>query len=344
MSLFSGKTALSRLYVKEFVDTTDAKMRQFLKPRCIKPLLLDDPCESECGWSTLQGNPDLEAQSLFTGDYFVFGFRVDTKKIDNGALRKAVREEIAKYAEERGLKKVHKTVREQIKESVRSDMVKAAYPSARVFQVVVDTKTGMLYTDTPSGLLLDILVTRLGECEVEPVMYMSSFSLEPLLNAKRIKDLGLTAVEQPWRNTSSEFFRMCAHLVLKDQLSVGTYRLDIGDKVSFAADGQTGLKMCTLRAKDGMAFLPEFTLGLRKRHTMESITLSSAFGEQTWSVQLDGKMRMRLSLPNPEVAEFDDMIAKRMEYIEAVCDVVDTLYMEYYNSYVGKVDQMSADM
>lgn len=345
MGLFRGKSAINRVYVREFKDANDAKMRAFLQPRCIQPLTQEDSHDTECGWCTLQGGADLEAQSLFLKDYFVFGFRVDAKKIDASALRRAVKENIAAHMEEHGLKKIAKATKTAIADDTRQEIVKAAFPSTKVYSVAVDSRNGMLYTDAPAGPILDLLVNRLGELEIDAVTYGNAeYGTTPRLCEARLQELSIVPVENDRQNTMSEFFRVCASLALKRSLFEGDTQVFMGDKATFTGDQGIGLKSCALKSKEGMSEIPEFVMGLRKGRAMSSIALASYFGDVPWSVEIDDKMRFKFNLPNPEAAEFDDLIALRMECVEKAFNVVDRLYMKYYNEYVGRASELSAEL
>ncbi len=122
MGLLSSSSAVVRYRVEgsvpdPFIDTT----RDSLKRDTIQEID-KDPCEKVCGWTSFQTPfaPQFDDSSFMVGEYLVFSFRVDTKKVPSKVVKKNYEIETARRLADTGREYLSKNEKKEIKERVKN--------------------------------------------------------------------------------------------------------------------------------------------------------------------------------------------------------------------------------
>ncbi len=121
MGMLSSSSAIVRYRVEgrvpdPFVDT----IRDSLKRDTIQEID-KDPCEKVCGWTSFQTPfaPQFDDSSFMVGEYLVFSFRIDTKKVPSKVVKKNYEIETAKILADTGREFLSKNEKKEIKERVK---------------------------------------------------------------------------------------------------------------------------------------------------------------------------------------------------------------------------------
>lgn len=138
MGLLSSSSAVVRYRVEgsvsdPFVDT----IRDSLKRDTIQEID-KDPCEKVCGWTSFQRPfvPQFDDSSFIVGEYLVFSFRIDTKKIPSKVVKKNYEIETAKRLADTGREFLSKNEKKEIKERVKDVLLLRMPATPNLYDVV----------------------------------------------------------------------------------------------------------------------------------------------------------------------------------------------------------------
>jgi len=126
----------------------------------IKKAAFDDffPVNAEKNVGFVSANDCLDAnfttETTLLGDYRVFSLRVDRRTVPASAMKIRVLEETKKYLQESGQKRLNKEMREQIKEAVRTELLKNIPPVTAIHDVAINTVTGVVYVSFLTNKLI----------------------------------------------------------------------------------------------------------------------------------------------------------------------------------------------
>ena len=113
---------------------------------------IDDSYEERSlGWVSVHNMFDSEfAEAAYSaGDYIVLSLRIDERKVSAAALKKFCLKEEERIKKERGVPRLNKAVRQEIKENIRLMLVKKAVPIPSVYDLCWNLSTGtMLFFST----------------------------------------------------------------------------------------------------------------------------------------------------------------------------------------------------
>lgn len=152
----SSSVALTVYKLQDVSAVTTEKLQQFAF-RSID----DIPEPKGWGWVNIDDMFDAEwrVSGPEKGDFICFGFRVDTRRVSGGVLRKhlaeAMREEEAKAAAE-GIK-VKRSRKKELKEQFAAKLLSQAEPVPASTDVTVDTDSGLVYVAANSAAVLELL-------------------------------------------------------------------------------------------------------------------------------------------------------------------------------------------
>ena len=111
--------------------------------------------ERSVGWVRILDmfDPVFKTMEYFKDPYLALSWRVDTKKIPKEALVQYCRKEENELKEREGIEYLAKLRREEIREAVRSRLLKRAIPQSRVYDMVWNLQTnGVLFGATSNQL------------------------------------------------------------------------------------------------------------------------------------------------------------------------------------------------
>lgn len=171
----SSSLALTVYKLQDAGAVTPEKLQQFAFSS------IDDiPEPKGWGWVNIDDMFDAEwrVSDPEKGDFICFGFRVDTRRVSGGVLRKhlaeAMREEEAKAAAEGT--KVKRSRKKGLKEQFAAKLLSQAEPVPASTDVAVDTSTGLVYVAANSAAVLELFEshfeasfgTKLDKLEADP--------------------------------------------------------------------------------------------------------------------------------------------------------------------------------
>jgi DNA recombination-dependent growth factor C len=113
--------------------------------------------ERSVGWVRILDmfDPAFKAMEYFKDPYLALSWRVDTKKIPKEALTQYCRKEENEVKEREGIEYLAKLRREEIREAVRSRLLKRAIPQSGVYDMVWSLQTNAVLFGATSNKLCD---------------------------------------------------------------------------------------------------------------------------------------------------------------------------------------------
>ena len=100
---------------------------------------IDDSYEEQSiGWVSVANMFDAEFSyaSYAAGDYVVLSLRVDERKVSSAVLKKCVLKEEERIKRERQVPKLSRNIRLEIKERVRTELVRKSVPVPVVYDLI----------------------------------------------------------------------------------------------------------------------------------------------------------------------------------------------------------------
>lgn len=109
---------------------------------------IDDSLEEySIGWVSVANMFDAEFKyaSYSAGDYVVLSLRVDERKVSPAVLKKCVLKEEERIKRERQVPKLSRNMRLEIKERVRTELVRKSVPVPAVYDLIWSLSDGTLF-------------------------------------------------------------------------------------------------------------------------------------------------------------------------------------------------------
>lgn len=198
MSIGAGSFTLTRLQVLEkpgrlqHRDVIDA-----LRRNAISPIGIDEVREHSMGWCHPHtGEPDFsDAMDWFSGDSFLFGLRMDSKKVPGTLYKLQLRSlleemDVGRPAgsgdRDEGVATKNRKLRELAKERVKQELLKRTLPSIKLVEIVWNLQNGEIWLSSSSQSVFDAF----DEC------FTSSFSLPYVFQTPGTSGLEYSALIQ----------------------------------------------------------------------------------------------------------------------------------------------------
>lgn len=121
---------------------------------------IDDSLEEySIGWVSVANmfDADFSYASYSAGDYVVLSLRVDERKVSSAVLKKCVLKEEERVKKERQLPKLSRNVRLEIKERVRTELVRKSVPVPAVYDLVWSLSDGIVFFFTTNKKAMVLL-------------------------------------------------------------------------------------------------------------------------------------------------------------------------------------------
>lgn len=109
---------------------------------------IDDSLEEySIGWVSVANmfDADFSYASYAAGDYVVLSLRVDERKVSSAVLKKCVLKEEERIKQERQIPKLSRSARLEIKERVRTQLVRKSVPVPAVYDMAWNLSDGTLF-------------------------------------------------------------------------------------------------------------------------------------------------------------------------------------------------------
>lgn len=136
--MLSSSSAIVRYRVEgRVLDPFINTIRDSLKRDTIREID-KDPCEKVCGWTSFQTPflPQFDDSSFIVGEYLVFSFQINKKKISSKVLKKYYEIELLKKLAETGRKHLSKNEKKEIKERIKDVLLLKILATPNNYDVV----------------------------------------------------------------------------------------------------------------------------------------------------------------------------------------------------------------
>ena len=150
MGLSKGTLTFTRYRVAgELPDSLADFMDRQIKIFAFRELLAGTD-EKALGWTSLDNvlDTDFEYANYSIGDYYVFSLRIDRRAVPPSLLKLRVLKAEKEFLEEKGLKKLYKGQREDIRETVKLGLMSRAQPVPSFQEVCWSVSGGWLLFGT----------------------------------------------------------------------------------------------------------------------------------------------------------------------------------------------------
>jgi DNA recombination-dependent growth factor C len=154
------------------------------------------------GWTAYDDftNVEFPGSSYAHGNYVVLSLRVDTVRVPGRILEIELKERTKKILEDSGRTRLSSAQRRELKEAIKQEFLKKAFPSIQVHDVVWDTASGVVYFTGTSTKARERLEEYFKKC-----FGLSIVPLIPYLRAEEVlQDRGI-GTEQLEKMTASSF-------------------------------------------------------------------------------------------------------------------------------------------
>jgi len=195
MGLLSGSASFTRFTVEGEVPEN---FWDFVAQRVTEHSFqdIDDTIdEHSIGWVSVADMFDSEFafSSYAAGDYVVLSMRVDERKVSPAVLRKFTAKEESRLKQEQGVRRLSRSVRLEIKERIRAEMVRKSPPIPAVYDLCwnLSDNTLLFFTNSRKALaLLEDLFRETFELSlIMQIPWNNALQLTDPATAEKLADL-----------------------------------------------------------------------------------------------------------------------------------------------------------
>jgi len=158
VSLLQGGLSLHRLMAIGPIPT-EADRNEALRQDAFRPF--EDGLEEErlgwCDWRNAMRTPP-DPDWIDSDRFWVFGLRIDTRKVPGELLRAQVEMRLEALKQEKDLAFIGKEARVSLQDEVKADLLRKVLPSMKTFQVAWDRKGGLVLTTASSSKAQSALI------------------------------------------------------------------------------------------------------------------------------------------------------------------------------------------
>jgi hypothetical protein len=195
MGLLSGSASFTRFTVEGEVPEN---FWDFVAQRVTEHSFqdIDDTIdEYSVGWVSVADMFDSEFafSSYAAGDYVVLSMRVDERKVSPAVLRKFTAKEESRLKQEQGVRRLSRSVRLEIKERIRAEMVRKSPPIPAVYDLCwnLSNNTLLFFSNSRKALaLLEDLFRETFELSlIMQIPWNNALQLTDPATAEKLADL-----------------------------------------------------------------------------------------------------------------------------------------------------------
>jgi DNA recombination-dependent growth factor C len=154
--------------------------------------------ERSVGWVNIMDMFDsrFPENEFFKDPYIALSWRVDVRRVPAQALKQACRQAENDVKKEEGLEFLPKSRRQEIKESLRLQLLKRAIPSTKTYDMVWDSNSGLVLFSAVNNRLCDEFAEyfqktfELGLTSVYPLALARQTLEKDALNPELLEALG----------------------------------------------------------------------------------------------------------------------------------------------------------
>lgn len=334
--------------------------------------------ELSIGWVRTDDcqNSDFTAGQPFRRDHYVsFTLRRDERRIPAPLLKfyqRAAEQDF--LGANPGFFRVPKQKREDIKDAARLSLLVRALPSPAMYDVIWDTRTGLVTLATVSSRIIDLLETEFKKCFPGLRLQM----IHPFARAMRIvsadllpelEKANLATTESvldliranSWIGQDFLLWLLCQSMTGSGEYTVTTagifgegdpFSAFMNDRVLLQVSGEAGVqKVSVAGAQDDFR---EVLAALRLGKRITEATIHLEKDENAWKLTLKGEMFLFGSYKCPPVqiekdstvdsqAEAEAVFFERMHLLESGLQLFDSLFAVFINNRLGESWQATLD-
>lgn len=192
MSILKNTKSVTRFKISD-IEMNKIDILGRLNQYKIKEVLPEE--EFAFGWSSLLDpyDPNFDDMSFMTGNYLTVSMRIDKKNIPGKLLKKEIDKIQKRVLEERGLKKLSRTMKQEIKESTRKNILMNMQAVPNEYDVVIDMSSNTAYLLCTNKLAREVfeqLVKETFGTQIE-MIFPFTMSLKSI-NHEKIAELNST--------------------------------------------------------------------------------------------------------------------------------------------------------
>jgi len=374
MGFLSSTFNLTKFKVSGNTNLSIGELRSRLDQNTFVPI--DNTAdESSVGWVPFQGGETLDfkyAPIVNIGELIVFTVRRDERRIPGAVFRREFLKASKTRIQELGVERLPKSVKEELRDLVRLDLLTKVFPVTATADVIWNTTTNALYFSTSSSKLLDSLqdLFRMSFDEFSLELehpYSKCSALLSVPDQKEFTKLNRTTSDafldnveaNQWLGT--EFASWLLYQTLEsdsvyktlDNEEVVTF---VGEKITLVAESDEGLQRVTLSGPQKEFKEALMSLAQGKLPTM--IQQNFEFHEDRYSMSLDlatfqfaGVKSPKLVLDSDsedEVSELEASVLLRahsITVIESLFEASLTAYLDrrlspVWNTFMTKYNEL----
>lgn len=290
----------------------------------------DDPFKSK-----------FEFKEYHKGEFVVFSFRRDQKKVPSSVLKKHIKEKVEVYRSENGGKFPAKKDRQVIKEAVYNTLLNKAEPLPTICQVVWNTRNNEMFVGTTSNKLLEYFLDDFEAIfKVYPKPIFSVTWPLNLTEDEEGKLRSMAQVDSPTaiddaKSIGYEFLTWLWFIIENDLISTTidpVVTLNLGEKMVLALPNNE-IEKVTCSTQVNMLQEAKTALKNGKMVSSMQIMLSKNYNEYT--VTLDTGLFTIKGLKTPkqsskeEDSDLDGIFLEKMFFLEEALNVLSNTYLVF---------------
>lgn len=118
-----------------------------------EPVIHQERAEGFCDIDYAHDLTFSDSERCLFGDVAVVGWRVDERKVNSGLLKSEVEKACRKWMQDNGKNWCPKPVRQEMRETVKADLLKKALPTRRIFPVIWALAEGWILVQGPKKVV-----------------------------------------------------------------------------------------------------------------------------------------------------------------------------------------------
>lgn len=122
--------------------------------------------EYSIGWVSITNmfDADFNYGSYMAGDYITLSLRIDERKVSNAILKKFIAKEEERVKKEKDIPKVGRAMKVEIKERIKAELTRKAFPMPVVFDLCWNLSAGTLFFFSTNKNIHETLEEFFKEC------------------------------------------------------------------------------------------------------------------------------------------------------------------------------------
>lgn len=192
MSILKNTKSITKFKISD-IEMSNEEILERLNTYKINECQPED--EFSFGWSSLLDpyDPEFSDMSFMTGNYLTVSMRIDKKNIPAKLLSKEIDKVQKKILKEKGLNKLSRSMKQEIKESVRKNLLAKTQAIPNDYSVIVDTYNNIAYLLATNKIAKEVFEHLMKETFDIQTRMMFPFTMGlDLYNEDKISGLNCT--------------------------------------------------------------------------------------------------------------------------------------------------------